>query len=80
MTNVIDHVHRANHENTINPTGQWQEKLEEGKKIISAISKLKYEMARDRKLEFVPYYVSCDFVSLSHARPIPDDGEASTLR
>ena len=33
------------------PNGRLDEKLEEGKTIIQALGKLKYQMGRDRPLE-----------------------------
>ena len=52
LTTVIDSVYSENHE----LTGLLDEadKLEEGKTIIATISRLKYDMARDRTLEYVP--------------------------
>ena len=34
-----------------NPEPEWQARVEEGKAIIEKVSKLKYEMARDRLLQ-----------------------------
>ena len=49
LTNVIDSVYSVNHELTHLP--DEAAKLEEGKAIIATISRLKYDMARDRALE-----------------------------
>lgn len=52
LTSVIDSVYSENHELTGLP--DKADKLEEGKTIIATISRLKYDMARDRTLEYVP--------------------------
>lgn len=49
LTKLIDHIHNVNHELTIN--GADLERIEEGKGIIGKVSKLKYEMARDRAIQ-----------------------------
>ncbi|KAI0339174.1 DUF89 domain-containing protein [Trametopsis cervina] len=63
LTGIIDTVYRVDHELSIDlseaHTGSEEistvkEKLEEGKIIIEKISKLKYDMARDRPLEAIP--------------------------
>ena len=46
----------------------------EGKKIIEALSRLKYEMARDRPLEWV--ILAFQTSVLIGDRRVPDDGEA----
>ena len=51
LTKLIDHIHNVNHELTISHADE--QRIEEGKVIIGKISKLKYEMARDRALECV---------------------------
>ena len=60
LTTIIDTVYRVDHELAVQiPTladGSGTavaaaEKLAEGKDIIEKVSKLKYEMARDRPLE-----------------------------
>ena len=53
LTNVIDFIHRVNHDLTMDRDASSEEKIQEGKQIIEKISKLKYEMARDRALECV---------------------------
>ena len=66
LTKLIDHIHRVNHELTVaaaradvEATSQgamdpnWEVRVEEGKSIIEKVSKLKYEMARDRALQYV---------------------------
>ncbi|OCB87966.1 DUF89 domain-containing protein [Sanghuangporus baumii] len=59
LTKLIDHIHRVNHELTMAATRSstegsvdpnWETRVEEGKAIIEKVSKLKYEMARDRAL------------------------------
>ncbi|KAN0136502.1 DUF89 domain containing protein [Lactarius tabidus] len=52
LTSVIDSVYSVNHELTHFP--DKAAKLEEGKALIAAISRLKYGMARDRALEPIP--------------------------
>ena len=52
LTSVINSVYSENHELTDDPDNA--DRLEEGKKIIATISRLKYGMARDRALEYVP--------------------------
>ena len=51
LTKLIDHIHNVNHELTI--THADEQRIEESKAIIGKISKLKYEIARDRALECV---------------------------
>jgi hypothetical protein len=51
LTTVIDSVYSENHELTGVP--DKDDKLEEGKALIATISRLKYDMARDRALEYV---------------------------
>ncbi|KAL5510965.1 hypothetical protein ACEPAG_3684 [Sanghuangporus baumii] len=60
LTKLIDHIHRVNHELTMAATRSstegsvepnWETRVEEGKAIIEKVSKLKYEMARDRALQ-----------------------------
>ena len=60
MTSIIDTIYRLDHELGVSlptlPAGgqeaiRIEEKISEGKAIIERISKLKYEMARDRPLE-----------------------------
>ncbi|EJD04787.1 DUF89 domain-containing protein [Fomitiporia mediterranea MF3/22] len=58
LTKLIDHIHRTNHELTVagmqggnDVEKNWEERVEEGKVIIGKVSKLKYEMARDRELQ-----------------------------
>jgi hypothetical protein len=52
LTSIIDSVYTENHELTDVP--DKAEKLEEGKALIATLSRLKYDMARDRALEYVP--------------------------
>ena len=51
LTTVIDSVYSENHELTGVP--DKDDKLEEGKAMIATLSRLKYDMARDRPLEYV---------------------------
>ena len=51
LTTVIDSVYSENHELTGVP--DKVDKLEEGKALIATISRLKYDMARDRAVEYV---------------------------
>lgn len=62
LTGIIDTVYRIDHEigaslSTAEPGSaevtKTEEKIAEGKGIIEKISKLKYDMARDRTLEYV---------------------------
>ncbi|KAH8115112.1 DUF89 domain-containing protein [Phellopilus nigrolimitatus] len=56
LTKLIDHIHRVNHEiimranNSETKDVAWEERVEEGKDIIGKVSKLKYEMSRDKML------------------------------
>jgi len=52
LTSIIDSVYSENHELTDVP--DKIDKLEEGKVLIATLSRLKYGMARDRALEYVP--------------------------
>jgi len=60
LTGIIDTIYRLNHDLGIaHEAGETvsenaRERIEEGKEIIEKISKLKYEMARDRPLEPIP--------------------------
>ena len=58
LTKLVDQVHRINHELTMKKESSlaganWEAHIEEGKAIIEKVSKLKYEMARDRTLQCV---------------------------
>jgi hypothetical protein len=62
LTGVIDHLHKLNHDLLIEarsgPSGasnleEAEARITEGTAIVSQISKLKYEMARDRPIEYV---------------------------
>ena len=60
LTKIIDQIHRENHELTMRgmkaPEGaesSWEAQVDEGKSIIEKVSRLKYEMARDRELQYV---------------------------
>ena len=66
LTGIVDTIHGACHAlalevNDLAAEDPRQEavktQIEEGKELIEKISKLKYEMARDRALE----YVDCSF-------------------
>ena len=60
LTTVIDSVYSENHDLTGFP--DKADKLEEGKALIATISRLKYDMARDRVIEYVvsPYLDSVE--------------------
>ncbi|KAH9915315.1 DUF89 domain-containing protein [Fomitopsis serialis] len=59
LTGIIDNIYRINHGLSVaqsegddnEETATEKEKIEEGKNLIETISKLKYEMGRDRPLE-----------------------------
>ena len=84
LTGIIDTIYRIDHEIGVSlptlPAGgdeasRAEEKIAEGKSIIEKISKLKYDMARDRALECVPLSCSLTSVLKCAPRPIPADGE-----
>lgn len=85
ITGIIDHLCQVNHELSIQAKSEGQtpdgrasieDKMAEGTAIISKISKLKYEMARDRPLECAPNILSIQSSELIVCvRPIPEDGE-----
>jgi damage-control phosphatase, subfamily III len=52
LTSVIDSLYTVNHELT--DISDQAPKLEEGKSLIATLSRLKYDMAHDRALEYVP--------------------------
>ena len=60
LTTVIDSVYSENHDLTGLP--DKADKLEEGKALIATISRLTYDMARDRVIEYVvsPYLDSVE--------------------
>jgi hypothetical protein len=81
LTTVIDSVYSENHELTNLP--EKADMLEEGKALIGTLSRLKYDMARDRALEYVVSPFTRQRTALSEAdapialrRPMPADGEA----
>ena len=86
LTSIIDSVYSENHELTDVP--DKIDKLEEGKALIATLSRLKYGMARDRALEYVPVRLIVHFSGVRRrpredpsanyalGRPIPADGEA----
>ena len=60
LTSIIDNIYRVNHSLSVaqsdspaHENALSEEKIEEGKGLIEQISKLKYEMGRDRPLECV---------------------------
>ncbi|KAI0799597.1 hypothetical protein BC629DRAFT_1497088 [Irpex lacteus] len=66
LTGIIDTIYRADHDISValpslaagsTEEVEAQAKISEGKGIIEKISKLKYDMARDRPLEYVCYFV-----------------------
>jgi len=74
LTTIIDSVYSENHE--LNEVPEKVDKLEEGKAMIATISRLKYDMARDRALEYVVLLYLLEIPELHSRRPIPADGEA----
>lgn len=67
LTKIIDQIHRENHEITMRgmkatdgAESTWEAQADEGKSIIEKVSRLKYEMARDRELQYV------EFITLLH--------------
>ena len=84
LTGVIDTIYRIDHEIGVSlptlPAGgeeaaRVEEKIVEGKAIIEKISKLKYDMARDRALEYVSSLCALTSLLKCTPRPIPADGE-----
>jgi len=60
LTSIIDHLYRVGHKlatqpNDLSPTVA-EERIEGGKSIIEKISKLKYEMGRDKPLLYGAIY------------------------
>lgn len=60
LTTIIDHLYRVGHDlatqpNDLSPTVA-EERIEAGKSIIEKISKLKYEMGRDKLLLYGAIY------------------------
>jgi damage-control phosphatase, subfamily III len=57
LTKLVDQVHQINHALTMKKDSEgdldWEKRVEEGKRIIEKVSKLKYEMARDHTLKSV---------------------------
>lgn len=54
LTKVIDHIYRTNHDiqvGSLTLSTEAEQRVAEGKVIIETISKLKYEMGRDKALE-----------------------------
>jgi hypothetical protein len=65
LTGVIDHLHNLNHDLSLKAQSvddasatEFREKISEGTGVIERISKLKYEMGRDKPLEYVTPTVS----------------------
>ncbi|EIM84187.1 DUF89 domain-containing protein [Stereum hirsutum FP-91666 SS1] len=67
LTGIIDTIYRTNHDLSLSSDPdmsklgdvsavdqETRERIEEGKRLIEKLSKLKYEMGRDRPLEAVP--------------------------
>lgn len=87
LTNVIDRIVNIN--NSLLDSGSSQaEKLREGKSIISQISELKYECARDKELGYVYRIIwrcMVTFENMPHilclifVRPILDDGDSNVV-
>lgn len=84
LTGIIDTLCNVNHELHVQASAantsedvvkQAKERISQGKSVIEKISKLKYEMARDKELEYVQYRpCSIYFRSYNH-RPLTEDGE-----
>lgn len=64
LTGIIDTIYKLDHEIGVSlptlPAGseeaaRIEEKIKEGKAVIERISKLKYDMARDRVMEYATY-------------------------
>jgi Damage-control phosphatase ARMT1-like domain len=56
LTNIIDIIYRTNHGfqvSSIPQSVEMEQRVAEGKVIIEKISKLKYDMGRDKPLEYV---------------------------
>lgn len=77
LTGVIDTIYRTNHDLSLSSDPdmsklgdvsavdqETRERIEEGKRLIEKLSKLKYEMGRDRPLEYV--ISTYDINSVSH--------------
>jgi hypothetical protein len=83
---VLDHLHNLNHdlsvrvqqlvnESDAHAVSQTREQVLEATGIIEKISKLKYEMGRDKALEYVPYPPGHVTTLNLCLRNIEDDGE-----
>lgn len=85
LTSVIDNIYRFNHdldasipslESGSEDLKLIEERISEGKAIIEKISKLKYEMARDRALESVFVSAICyHWLHLSILDQFPTTGK-----
>lgn len=77
LTGIIDTIYRTNHDLSLSSDPdmsklgdvsavdqETRERIEEGKRLIEKLSKLKYEMGRDRPLECVVSV--CDIYSVFH--------------
>ena len=70
LTGIIDTIYHQDHalgvtlesETAVPDRSEVETKIKEGKAIIEQVSKLKYEMARDRPLECVDFCLS-DIIS-----------------
>ena len=86
LTTIIDHLYRVGHElaiqpNDLSPTVA-EERIEAGKSVIEKISKIKYEMGRDKPLLYDSINDSSsvpggNWNSRVLGRPLVDDGEPS---
>ena len=65
LTTIIDHLYRLGHELATQPhdlsSTTAEERIEAGKAIIGKISKLKYEMGRDKQLLYgsIGHSITC---------------------
>ena len=80
LTGIIDTIYKLDHELGVSlhtlPAGSdevtaAEEKIKEGKGIIEKISKLKYDMARDRPLECVILFIALYLWPINHALEDP---------
>ena len=86
LTTIIDHLYRVGHELAIQPNdlslAVAEERIEAGKSVIEKISKIKYEMGRDKPLLYDSINDSSSVSGGNRnsrvlGRPLIDDGEPS---
>ncbi|THH07253.1 hypothetical protein EW145_g3507 [Phellinidium pouzarii] len=85
ITKLIDQVHRVNHELTMEAAAVdgaqadvLRERIEEGKSIIAKVSKLKYEMARDRPLQPIEQDGEADVATYNNELKVLAEEEKNT--